>query len=340
MIKFQCRKCGKRLAVPETQAGKKGKCPKCKSIVVVPKPPTAGSTAGQSSSGHPQAGSKKSPYDLSLLDLPQKDNAQDQPPSQCQVSGKGFEDIQEAHEQAADQDLEPAGKRKLSWPIDIFLYPTSKPGLTNLAIFLGPRLIIDVLDILLGESATLLAFPSLVIDILIGLYMIWYFAECIRDSAAGTIRAPEAFATVDLGEMLSQALHISACYIFFIGPVGFYHLYIHKTDTIFWLLLAYGMIFFPMGLLAMVMFNSTTAFNPILLIGSIFSTFFQYCGLVLILAALVLPTMTTFQISPDTWVAPILSFIVFSVQIYLALVVAHLLGRFYWRHHEKLNWEV
>lgn len=336
MIKFQCGKCGKRFAVPEIQAGKKGKCPKCKSIVVVPKPPTA----GQSDSGHSPASSKKSPYDLSLLGLPQKDQAQDQPPSQYEVSGKDSKYVQEAHEQSATQDLEPTDKRKLSWPIDIFLYPTSKPGLTNLAIFIGPRLIIGVLGGLLGESATLLAFPRLVIDILIGLYMIWYFAECIRDSAAGRIRAPEAFATVDLGEMLSQALHISACYIFFIGPVGFYHLYIHKTDAIFWLLLAYGIILFPMGLLAMVMFNSTTALNPILLIGSIFSTLFQYCGLVLVLAALVLPAMATSQMSPDTWAGHILGFIVFSVQIYLALVIAHLLGRFYWRNQEKLNWEV
>ena len=275
MIKFQCRKCGKRFAVPEIQAGKKGKCPKCKSIVVVPRPSTSDSTTGQSHSGHPQAGSKKSPYDLSLLDLPQKDKTPDQPPGEYEVSGKDYEDVQEADERSTTQDVEPTDERKLSWPIDILLYPTSKPGLTNLAIFVGPRLIIDILGGLLGESATLLAFPGLVIDILIGLYMIWYFAECIRDSAAGRIRAPEAFATADLSEMLSQALHISACYIFFIGPVGFYHLYIHKTDTIFWLLLAYGIVFFPMGLLAMVMFNSTAALNTIMLIGSKYSTIMQ-----------------------------------------------------------------
>jgi len=273
------------------------------------------------------------------LDLPQKDETPDQPPSKYEVSGRDFENAQQADEQSTTQDLESADERKQSWPIDIFLYPTSKPGLTNLAIFIGPRLIIDVLGGLLGEAATVLTLPRLVIDILIGLYMIWYFAECIRDSAAGRIRAPEAFATADLSEMLSQALHISACYIFFIGPVGFYNLYIHKTDMIFWLLLAYGIVFFPMGLLAMVMFNSATALNPILLIGSIFSTFLQYCGLVLILAAVVLPTVVVSGIRPDTWVAHILGFIVSSVQIYLALVIAHLLGRFYWLYQDKLNWE-
>jgi phage FluMu protein Com len=335
MIKFQCKKCGKRFAVPQTHAGKKGKCPKCKSIVVVPK----SATAGQTDSGYPQAGSKKSPYDLSLLDVPQEDKARHQPPGKYEVSGEDFEELQATHVQSTTKDFESTNERKRSWPIDIFLYPTSKPGLTNLAIFIGPRLTIDVLDGLLGESAAILTFPSLVIDILIGLYMIWYFAECVRDSAAGGIRAPEAFATADLSEMLSQALHISACYILFIGPVGFYRLYIQKTDMIFWLLLTYAIVFSPMGLLAMVMFNSATALNPILLMGSIFSTFLQYCGLVLILAVVVLPTVAVSGMRPDTQVARILGFIVYPVQIYLALVIAHLLGRFYWRHQDRLNWE-
>ena len=37
MIKFHCKNCGKKISVPEKHAGKKGKCPKCKNIVVVPK---------------------------------------------------------------------------------------------------------------------------------------------------------------------------------------------------------------------------------------------------------------------------------------------------------------
>jgi hypothetical protein len=32
--------------------------------------------------------------------------------------------------------------------------------------------------------------------------------------------------------------------------------------------------------------------------------------------------------------------IFYGVAIYVALVIAHLIGRFYWRNQEKLNWEV
>jgi hypothetical protein len=37
MIKFQCKNCGQKIRVPLTDAGEKGKCPKCKKIVIVPK---------------------------------------------------------------------------------------------------------------------------------------------------------------------------------------------------------------------------------------------------------------------------------------------------------------
>ena len=36
MIEFCCPNCNKRFSVPETAAGKKGKCPQCKNIIVIP----------------------------------------------------------------------------------------------------------------------------------------------------------------------------------------------------------------------------------------------------------------------------------------------------------------
>jgi len=42
-------------------------------------------------------------------------------------------------------------------------------------------------------------------------------------------------------------------------------------------------------------------------------------------------------ISPQ---ARIISYVLSAVGIYLSMVLAHILGRFYWRYQEKLNWEV
>jgi len=35
-IKFHCKNCGQGMGVPQAYAGKKGKCPKCKNLVLVP----------------------------------------------------------------------------------------------------------------------------------------------------------------------------------------------------------------------------------------------------------------------------------------------------------------
>jgi hypothetical protein len=92
-----------------------------------------------------------------------------------------------------------------------------------------------------------------------------------------------------------------------------------------------------MGLLAVVMFDSFSALNPILLIGSICSTFFQYCGLVLLFYGLVVLSVKIASFLRQSWVLAYISSILF---IYLLMVTAHLLGRFYWKYEERLNWEV
>jgi hypothetical protein len=114
---------------------------------------------------------------------------------------------------------------------------------------------------------------------------------------------------------------------------------------VFWLLLAYGAFFFPMGLLACIMFDSISGLNPILLIGSIFSTFFQYCGLVLLISGIVLgfraiPTIQTDDAQSNTVTMILLGNVFYLIMLYITFVVANLLGRFYWRYEEKLNWEV
>lgn len=189
-------------------------------------------------------------------------------------------------------------------------------------------------------------------NFVVAAYMYYYLMECIRDSAQGGIRAPENIGSMpeDIGDAISQAMEIAASVVIFWGPVGAYLMYKilwqstgpgseynPRTDAIFWLLLGYGIFFFPMGLLALAMFNSTSAFNPFLWIASIFSTFFQYCGLVLlfcVLGWLVSRVVSSFQQSLFT------AFLSGAAFIYLAMVAAHLLGRFYYLNSKKLNWEV
>jgi len=335
VIKFRCDKCGQKFTVPEVQAGKKGRCPKCKSVVTIPKQYSPMALTEPRDAAH----------DLTFVDAPETGKVQKKAVSQYAVPDTAAEQAEESQRELPTGEVEATGERKLPWLLDIFLYPTSKPGLTNLGIIVGIPLLIDIVIQVFGPFALILWLPILILRILIGLYMCWYFAECVRDSAAGGTRAPEVFATAEVSTMFEQSLYLAACYIIFAGPAGFYSVFTHKTDAVFWLLAAFGVFFFPIGLLAVVMFNSGVAFNPILWVASIFSTFLQYCGLVLLICGVVLPIAAIMNIQPEDIPLPkVLTLILqagfTAILLYIVFVIAHLLGRFYWRYQERLNWEV
>ena len=340
MIKFRCKNCGQKISFPEIHSGKKGNCPKCKSIVVVPKIKATGSLKDQINPPDEKQQNVSSPIPELKLEKG--------PPGQTRktntVSANGFGAMQYHEQLIKMKKIEKPPVRKLPWILDIFLYPTSMSGLINLGIFW-------ILPILLGLIARLMPIRFIwgIVGFIIGGYMFYYFIECIRDSALGGIRAPENIGNLpDMGDAISQSMEIVACAVIFWLPFAAYSMYKifwqpnaanyePRTDAIFWLLLGYGIFFFPMGLLALAMFKSSAAFNPFVWIMSMFSTFFQYCGLVLffcILGLLVSRIMSYFR------GALLFAFIFHAVFVYLAMVGAHLLGRFYYLNSKKLNWEV
>lgn len=329
MIKFHCKSCDQRISVPETHAGKKGRCPMCKNIVVVPKIKAADSLNDQRDipAGKQQNSSRP------VSDLQLEKEPPDQTGKTNKVFANGFEVTQYDEKFIKIDQPEKPPVRKLPWLLDIFLYPTSISGLINLGIFW-------LLPILLGIIARLLPirFIWIIVGFVIGGYIFYYFIECIRDSALGGIRAPENIGNLpDMGDAVSQFMEIIASAVIFWGPVGFYFIFTRKTDTIYWLLLGYGIFFFPMGLLALAMFRSSAAFNPFLWIMSILSTFFQYCSLVLffcVLGWLASMIVSYFQ------GALLFAYLLNAAFIYLVMVGAHLLGRFYYLNSKKLNWEV
>jgi DNA-directed RNA polymerase subunit RPC12/RpoP len=335
IIEFHCEKCGRRISAPRDHAGKKAVCPKCKSTFIIPAAQFTDSAETQNDSGGLIAHSIDSSHELTLIDVPEEYKLKDEPAVQSEVPEQAID------QQQGSKETESSEQRKLPWIIDIFLYPTSMPGLIHLMFFMGAQLVLYFLNFLLVFGLLIL-----ILRVLIVLYIYWYFTECIRDSAAGRIRAPEAFATSSLGDMWSQTQHIIGCYLIFAGPLGFYVLWTQRVDTLFWIFLAYGAFFFPMGLLACVMFDSIRGLNPVILLGSIFSTFFQYCGLVFLVVLIVLAVRFFTHIQgaekmDQNWISKmLLRTLFYGVTLYAVFVVAHLFGRFYWRNHGKLNWEV
>ncbi len=268
-------------------------------------------------------------------------------PTPVDKSEEYFEQMQK--DQGADlHEPEPLAKRKLPWILDIFLYPTNKAGLTTLAIIIFVPMLINIVANRMNASvvrfppmlvlAVPFSFIGFIINLLLSLYLYWYFCECIRDSARGGIRAPETLAnTPGLGDLLWQWLRTIGCLAVFAAPTLIYYGYARQIDPVFWALLAVSVFTLPMALLAVVMFDSFSGLNPILLVGSVFSTFLPYCAMIVVFVPVVCLVVRESLAARDSVV---LSFIVNCVRIYLALIVAHVLGWFYHRYKEQLNWEV
>ena len=242
-----------------------------------------------------------------------------------------------------------AVKRKLPWLIDVLLYPMSVSGIIHLVIFLlAPLLIKKLTFIYFGIVA-------LVLYMLLVGYVFYYIGHCVFRSSKGGWRAPDisTYNAPDRGDLLSQLFLMLGSVAVCFCPVAIYYIITERTDLLFWLLSAYGFFFLPMVLLIVVLFDSVDALNPIVIIRSIFRTFFPYCGLILVFCALSVLVAPIISNLPKTralrqtpfYICMLLDHLLgaaFIYQkiafIYLAMVAAHLLGRFYWWHKDKLDW--
>jgi DNA-directed RNA polymerase subunit RPC12/RpoP len=335
MMKFNCEKCGQKLNVSESRAGKKSRCPRCKNIIVVPEKQATDPVKNQINSAVTDLGAKNFADNEILLEAIEKDKTQDEFFGFSRGPEKDTEYEQEPEEEPSDDTGGPP-ERKHPWFIDIFLYPICKPCLLTLGIIIIIPLLINIAVGLLGPFGLFVLVPGFFIDFVIGLYFLWYLSECIRDSAEGGIRAPETLANApSLGELFSQLLRLLICMLIFAGPLGYYYIKTGKNDTIFWSLLALAVFFLPIGLLAVILFDSLRGLNPLLLIGSVFRTHFIYFALVVILWAVVLSVIFILKTLSSIWAIFLSGYFI----MYILFIVAHLLGRFYWRYQEKLNWD-
>lgn len=333
MIQFRCEHCGVGLRVPESHGGKCGRCPKCRGRVAVPRASAFETPASEKRKPVAQTAPAQA-LDRSLFDVAAPPPAQVQGPVDPLREAEAMARLGFAHEASR------TGERQYAWPIDILLYPANTAGIATLAMVVGIPAILVLMARLGGPWAIAIAMPAFIVEILIWLYAAWYYAECVLDSARGGVRAPMAFdASGDFDEVKSRVLYLVAVYILFVCPAAIYWAWTNRFDAIFCGLVAWAVVFFPMGLLAMVINDSVSALNPFFLLGAILRTFVPYVGLLILLGLsaglhLLLSALPEGN-SIGGW---LLAVIKESLTVYLQLVMAHILGRFYWRHRDRLDW--
>ena len=168
--------------------------------------------------------------------------------------------------------------------------------------------------------------------------------QCIIASAKDQRRAPDVSLgdVPTIGDLLRRLFLFITSLIICFGPSVVYLIVYWRpldfigwrTDIMCWFLYGLGLFLMPMFMLAIAMFDSITALNPILIIGSIASTFLPYCGLAVIFGAIgVITTQVPIRMLAYNW-------LLMGLNLYLFFVVAYLLGRFYLRYEDKLNWEI
>ena len=118
------------------------------------------------------------------------------------------------------EEPQSAVKRKLPWLIDVFLYPLNLAGIIHLIclwllVFLLCPLVMGFLR--LGKEYIPVVYTLPVA------YVLYYFAECIRDSTAGRCRAPDFWmhpAESGKWDCVLQSLVVLGCIAVCFWPVA------------------------------------------------------------------------------------------------------------------------
>jgi hypothetical protein len=330
MIHFTCAKCGKSFTAINDYAGKKGRCINCKSEIFVPLLENA-----------PPPELKQPKI---INDVPQ------------QVENNFYEKSRRQDEQ--DDSL----KRKYPWLIDIFFYPFTKSGLTMILVLAAVPLALMLISYVLGIIPVFGIFISFIAGLIISiinLYVYIYLCQCIQDSAGGHVRHSVSISEqAELGEAFLMMLRLMSCLILFSLP-SFVRLYYfneadnlldflfyfgeYRTpDKIFYYLLGFGAALFPMGLLSVVLHESFSGLNPIRICKSILNTHVFYIFVILFfwggIATIIFIRLFIIKICTNE-ILLITAIAIFRFfKIYLLMIVAHIMGRFYYKNSHRLDW--
>jgi hypothetical protein len=225
----------------------------------------------------------------------------------------------------------------------VFLYPCTAAALGRIALLSGLLLALtgyqSMLVSLLGPAASYLFYCLMFLNILAGADFFFYLADCVQSSADGAVRAKDelfSFPT-ELRDIVEDFAKLVFPYLVCFLPSMLYTAVTERQDGIYWLLLGAGTFYFPMFLLAVVLFDSGPGFNPLLHAASIVSAFFAY-GLLVLQCLLIVGLFLLIAFLFDR--SPLTAFLILPLEMYFMILFAHLLGRFYYRNEDKLRWEV
>ncbi len=328
MIQFTCEHCGQHLRVADACAGRPGRCPRCRQAVTVPSADAAPPPSSQPSR-RSEAPPKQPPRDDDLLELRRVPVRAGPPETAAVLSRTDGPDSAETTETASE--IPPR-------LIDVFAYPANLDGLAQIAVLaLGVWLSSYLGNLLGGLVPGYGALLGLAMQLIVAGYVVFYLGYCIYDSSQGGRRAATISLahTPGLSDVLGQLLLLLGGIAVCFWPAGLYRGVTERSDVWFWILAATGAFFLPMSLLTATLFEGFDALNPLLIVRSILATLPAYLALIVTLGV---PGGIFLALYLTLARVPVARVLAPAAYLYLMLVGAHLLGRFYRRHKDRLEW--
>lgn len=225
------------------------------------------------------------------------------------------------------------------------LFPANTTGLAHIGLFTVCFLLLSGV-----RRSGLLAVRIAVgfIGLMVSIELVNYLYHCVRESAVGATAAPDSLFADSFdfsgtsftfggyfnltGKFFTMIIPALICFL----PAGLYPIFTERFDRVFTLLLVIGTFYFPMFFLAVVIFKSSSGYNPFIHIISIFCTLLPYCLLVFQISFVIGGGIYLIRLFQYSIVGGIL---LLPIQLYLIMVLMHLLGRFYYLNQSKLNWD-
>jgi hypothetical protein len=210
-----------------------------------------------------------------------------------------------------------------------FAYPLKRDGFI---VILGGTLFLALMSLLSSFVFIIALFAS-------G-YLCAYLQKIVQSSAIGDENMPSWPDLSAFGPEVAQpALQYLGTFVFCLGP-GILWLMLAPGEykRYGYLLLGLGGLYLPMALLAVAMYDSLAAVNPMLVIPSIFRVPAAYAGVCVGMAA-VMGVGRIVDALAGLIRIPILSSIGFGfLALYFQVVGMRILGLFYYTQQERLRW--
>jgi len=219
--------------------------------------------------------------------------------------------------------------------LNLFTFPFQGDGLYILAagtVVLG-----------LVRTIALFSFAAWFLELVVTFYLATYWLKVIRFVAYDAEELPD-WPSVEEDEIVANGLRFTVLVLACTLPSRIYMLQaggwtgeLDTSNPIGWLLTIAGVVYFPMGMLALAVLGDLTAAGPHIVLPAIARVGLAYLPVVgLVLGLIVVETILVALAGAVPLLGPFLSA---AITLYLLVVAMTLLGDLYRRHRDAIGWD-